>query len=269
METETKKIPFFKKLYYSIVNFKSYPNMVREGVGKAFLYLLLFTLIFGTISGFIVGKNVTSGINMFISQLDENTPDFRLANGHLEVEGNMPIVLEELPNNQALYIIDTTGQTQADILDNYQTGMLILEDRAIVKQNPVQTSVYDFKEFVGADLTKDDLMNMMPFFKSFGLIFGFLTFLFFYLVKMFHALLLAVIGLLIAAIQSKNLSFGKQYSLGIYVLTLPVLLDIIISLFGYNFPWYLFYLVGLIYMWFAIREFDKPMFNMDDNGEIN
>ena len=48
-QNKTKKIGFFKKVWYSITKFERYPEMATEGVGSTFAYLAKLMLIFSAI----------------------------------------------------------------------------------------------------------------------------------------------------------------------------------------------------------------------------
>lgn len=259
---EKEKIPFFKKMFYSITKFEYYPSIVKEGLGRAFLYLVIISLIFGLIEGISIGYTINKGVASFTEEVEKGLPDFTLENGQLEVQGKMPMVLDE--NDESIFIIDVSGQTTPDILDNYNEGILILKDKVIQKRNFVETRVYRFGDYKDFTITKDKIMGWLPILKGIGIIIGILTFLFFIIRKMFSALILAVIGLIISSIQKVKLSFGQLYSIGIYVLTLPIILDTFISLSTINFPWYLYYGLAIIYMWLSIKMFNNTPTVADD-----
>lgn len=256
---EKERISFFNKLYYSMSRFDYYPKMLKEGVGRAFLYLLFFTLIFGSIGGI----DTIVGVKQFVDDLKteeaNELPFFTFTDGELFVEGAMPLIVQE--DDTSILIIDTTGRTNPDILDDYQTGVLILNDRLVQKENSIQTSEISFKEFRGFDFDKYQFINWIDLISGFlvvGLIIIFIFYLlFFYLGKMFSALLLSVFGLIFKAIQKSKISYGQLYSAGIYALTLPVIIDIILSLFDYNLAWYFYYAIALIFLWVAIKFVKK------------
>lgn len=253
-----ERIPFYKKFIISIAKIDQYPKLVKEGLGRAFLYLLLFTLIFGTIQGFLVGSEVYQGMKVLVDEFEKGVPDFFLIDGKLRIDEEMPIVLEETPD--ALYIIDLNGEVDPEILDDYLTGALILEDRVIFKKSTFETTVYDFQDFQGLELSKEDVSNFLPLLKSLGPIVGVLTFIVFFVGKAISGLFLSLVGLIIAAIKKTKLSFGALYSIGIYSLTLTAIFDVLFpQIFKANFPWFFYYLIAIVYVWLAISMQSKQI----------
>jgi hypothetical protein len=245
------KMNFFEKLFNSVATPKLYPKMVRKGVGKAFLYLFLFSLIFGTISAVIVWYEVTKEIEGFSELVKADLPEFTLSQGQLHVEGDMPIVLEETATS--LIMIDVSGNTTREILDNYETGVLVLKDRVINKENSVETTEFNFST-INFDLNKDMVLTWLPFLQWLGVIAGVFIFIFFFIGKMISALSVSILGLLISLIQKAKTPFGQLYSIAIYALTLPSIIKVISSLSAVSFPWYIYYGITLVYMWLAIKN---------------
>jgi hypothetical protein len=257
------RMNFFEKLFSSITAPKMYPRMVREGLGKAFLYLFLFSLIFGTISAVITWYEVNKGVNSFSDLVKADLPEFTLSEGELHVEGDMPIVLEE--TSSSIIMIDVSGETTPDILDNYESGMLVLKDRMVTKENNIETTEINFSTLT-FDLTKDMVVTWLPLLQWLSVIAAVVVFIFFFIGKMVSALLVSVLGLIFSAIQKAEARFGQLYSIAIYALTLPSILKIISSFVAISFPWYIYYAVVLVYVWFALKYLtDDPISEDLDN----
>ena len=83
---------FFTQIRESVIDFKFYRSIRNNKFSRSFLYLLLLFLIIYFINGirtFIVTRIVIDKIGVnFI----ENVPEFRLENGELSFEGNMPTI---------------------------------------------------------------------------------------------------------------------------------------------------------------------------------
>lgn len=245
-------IGFFKKLANSVININLYPQMLRQGFGKAVLYLFLFSLIFGTLNSVILGFQLNRDIGNLVTQIKDDIPEFTFKNGELDVNEPMPITYTE-PDN-TIIIIDTTGGTEPDILDEYESATLVLRDKIINKKNPVETRVFSFQDFKGMSFNKNDVVNLLPYLKWFSVIAGILMWLAFFIGKFFSALLLSIISLIISKIRKTKLSFGQLYSLGIYSLTLPVLIDILLNLFYLDLPNLIYYMIAIIYSWLVINR---------------
>jgi hypothetical protein len=254
-----QRLNFFTKLWYSMTKVSKYPHMVKQGVGKAFLYLFLFTLTVGTIHAGITGYHITQMIKGFNELVKQELPAFTLENGELSVKGEMPMILEE--SESSLFMIDVTGETSPDVLDKYEEGALVLKDRVIMKESTYEVSELSFNE-VDLYLTKEDIVKWLPYFEWLGAAAALFMFFFFFLGKMVNALFISVIALIFRAIQKVELSFGGLYSMAIYALTLPVIVDVLLSAFWYGLPWYFYYGTIFVFMWLGINAFkhiDRPI----------
>ena len=66
---KTKKLGFFKKVWYSITKFDKYLEMSSEGAGIAFKYLIQITAIFVLIIGFLGIYSANINLNGFIKNI--------------------------------------------------------------------------------------------------------------------------------------------------------------------------------------------------------
>lgn len=246
---------FFNKLIFSMGKFEKYPDMVKQGVGKAFLYLFLFTLLFGTIHSIIIGFQINKDIGGFVSDISGNIPEFTFSDGILDVKEPMPIIHEDLDGSTL--IIDTTGQTTPDILDQYESATLILSDQVITKENGFKSEAFSFGDLVGFTFDQDDVIDKLPLLQWFSFIAAFFVWIGFFIGKLFSSLLLSLVGLILVAIRKKKISFGGLYSLAIYALTAPILLDILLQVFGTDLHNLVYYVIAIAYMWLAMKHFNE------------
>lgn len=245
---------FFKKMAYSVTSIGMYPKMIKQGVGKAFLYLFLLTLIFGTIDSVVTGYNVNQAVGQFADTLKEEIPEFTLKNGTLQVEGDMPMILQE--TESSVLAIDTTGQLDESFLNDYESGLLVLKHKAINKKNQFSTEEFSFQQF-NLTLTKDNLISWLPYLKWAGVIFGVFAWIFFFIGKMASALFIALIGLIASAVFKAKMPFGQLYTTSIYALTMPILADLIFKLFNMNLPVLVYYVIAVLYMVLAVEKMKR------------
>lgn len=66
---------FINHIIYSS-NIKNYPKMIGEGFRRALIYLLLFTLIFGTIKGITTGVYWGKEYKNIMETIINKLPDF-------------------------------------------------------------------------------------------------------------------------------------------------------------------------------------------------
>ena len=86
---------------------------------------------------------MTDGISKAIKIYNDKCPNFELKNGELSVDRNMPIVLSEYGENYI--VIDTTNNTNPDVLDSHSKSILILKDKIIQNRYIVIVSICNIK----------------------------------------------------------------------------------------------------------------------------
>jgi hypothetical protein len=245
------KLGFFSRFYYSITSFEKYRLFLRQSTSKAVVYLLLLSLILSLavyLPGIINYNNI---IDNLIANFNTTVPDFRLANGRLEVDGKMPIIL-----NKETYaiIIDTSPNADERILDEYDTAMLITSDK-VIQKNFADKATVDLDMLQGVVMTKASIKQALPVMKPLGIIVFIFIMLYF----------ICVIGIIINAAKRTGLSYRSIFKLSVYSMTLPLLLFTILNLVPVIIPfrWFLFNIIAAIYLYNAIgnirKEIDKTM----------
>lgn len=268
MENNIKKtkLSFWTKILKSVQGIKQYEDVLKETIGKSILYLLLISLLFGAIASIRGAIDFNNGISKFIEMYNNKLPDFELKNGELNVDGNMPMILSQ--DKDSYVVIDTANNTNPDVLDSYNNGVLILKDKIIQKRNEAQTEVTDFKSFQGMTINKSMINTYLPFIKIITPFIFIGTIVWYFLGGLLSALVLSLFGLMINAIFKTNLVYRELYIISIYALTTPLIIDMIFKIFGIqHFSYYsLFYhFIAFGYICFALYKIK----NSKNNTEIN
>ena len=251
------KVNFIRQFWISITNWKEYPLLKAQTLGKAFGYLFLITLVFGSIGLIKPIIEFNDFLEELAVQYQTKVPEFAFGEGALRVDAKMPVVL--LDEDNSLFVIDTSGATAKNILDKYEEGALVTKDKLFFKHNRYEQREYNFSEFKEVRFTKSDLGSWIPYLKWLS----FLIVLFgwggFMVGKLFSALLVSLVGLIIFNSYREQLNFGQIYKLAIYALTLPILIKIALDLVGYTLPLFflLYYGLAIVYLVLAASYF-KP-----------
>lgn len=257
---EKRKLNFWTKIISSVEGLKHYEDVLKETVGKSVLYLLLIALLFGTIGSIRGAVDFNNKTSNLIQMYNDKWPNFELKDGELTVEGNMPMVLSE--DKDYYVMVDTTNNTNPDVLDSYSKGLLILKDKIIEKQNATQTQVIDFKSLQGMTINKDVVNNYLPLVKIITPFIFIGTILWYFIGGLLSALCLASIALIINAIFKTDLKYGQLYSLSIYALTTPLIIDMILkilSIHHFNYYWLFYHVIALVYVGFAINKLKQGL----------
>lgn len=253
---------FFKKFFNSLFNFKAYNTFLSQTTGKAVLYMLILCAFLGIINC----TSLTSYLNSYLSplkeELEKNVPEFEFKNGKLTFEGDMPIVIEDEEADIIVYI-DTENPIDNSVLDDYSNGFLITSDSLSVKQG-INTQSMNLSSLNGTNLDKDTLIDFIPnkipmFFITVYYIF---FVLFSFLGKIIGAfIVLGIAGTILSKIMKKPLKYSESFRLGLYALTVPMLISTICFLLTFvgiiiPFPGYISYGIAIIYLALGIKSID-------------
>lgn len=263
---EKRKLNFWTKVISSVEGIKHFKDVLKETVGKSVLYLLLIALLLGVVGSIRGAVDFNNETSKLIQMYNDKWPNFELKDGELTVEGNMPMVLSQ--DNDNYVIVDTTNNTSPDVLNSHSKGLLILKDKMIEKKNEVQTQVIDFKSFQGMTINKDVVNNYLPLIKVITPFIFIGTILWYFLGGLLSALLLALFALIINAIFKTDLKYGQLYSLSIYALTTPLIIDVIFKIFSiqhFSYYWLFYHVIAFGYICFALNKLK----NSKNNTEIN
>ena len=248
---------FFPKIFHSVAGFGKYRYFIRQRPGKAVVYLILLSLVMGVFSLIPPTKEFNKAVNEFIVNFDKLVPNFTFENGKLSVEGDMPIKLGE---GSSTVIIDTSGQTDESILDNYDNAVLITSDRMIQKTY-ANKQVTNFSLMQSLKFNRDDVKGALPILKAFSVFIIIFGTIFFVCGKFISALIVSLIGLIINAARRTRLPFRDVFKISVYSLTLPLFIGTLINLTGVNVPFLslIFYLIAVVYVWGAFNTIKKDI----------
>lgn len=259
MEKEKiKNISFFKKVWYSITNFEKYPEMAKEGIGRAFQYLIILSIIisiFSSISLTIMMKNTVENIADYMK---EKMPEFSYLDGNIQIYSEEPIIIKDLDiSGIDMIAINSTIENEQDKElfeeeNKVEDGMIIylFKDEIAVKVMSEGTQIsltpYTYKDFIeiftGEEINSFSKIELIEYMKSSKLnnfyqkyaISEFVYWLLIQIIVMLvDALEIAVFGVLTEMIAGVKMRFRAIYNMAIYSLTLPVILNIIYIIINY------------------------------------
>lgn len=254
------KLNFFQKIRYSITDIKAYRTFTKETLGKAFLYLVFFSLIFGAISSIRPIIDFNTGISSFKDSVIKNSPDFTFQDGVLSIKGNMPIVEK---SDSTIVIFDTSGKTAESAIQDYSDAILVTADKIIVKQ-PGRTQTIELSSMEGLSFTKADVEKWLPLLKFLSILRIILGISYFFVIKIIGVLILSLIALIVNGINGTKLSYKKLLGLSIYSMTLAMLVGVLLDLmqFGFSRNEFVHFLISIliffgissVYIFMALNE---------------
>ena len=279
-EENEKKMNFFNRIITSIKDFDKYQIFALEKLGTAIKYLALIMIIFALLVSSVFTYKFSSSINNGISYIKNNINDITYQNGKLSINSNEEI---KIKNNEEIIqeiIINTNGSVENqdnynNEISKYQSAIILLNDRVIYKNELInQTMEYMYTDIIQAsEFNKEDIINFIENFSMINLYSMFFTIVFIYVYIIYFistildAVMLAILGFIFARIVGIKIKFKATFNMGVYALTLPIILNIIyimVNAFtGFNvkyFQW-MYTTISYIYMIVAILMIKTDLIN--------
>ncbi|MGI5878992.1 MAG: DUF1189 domain-containing protein [Syntrophomonadaceae bacterium] len=252
---------FFVSVWASISDPGAYPELIRKTTGKCMLYLILLVLLFGTPVLLKMSYSYNQGIDSLIVAAEKEVPDFQFANGELEVFADMPIIIDG--GAEQVIIIDTTGNTAATILQEYESGFFVGRHEVVSKENAYKTETLNYDQLKEFSFDKEEVMQWIPWLKGFWIVLLFGGLITMILSKLLATVILGLLGLLLGSMQRYNLTYEQALRLSAHALTTPIIFQACKSLVypGMPFSGLIYYGTFIIYMWLAIKalKIEEPI----------
>ncbi len=242
MEGETQeKLGFFKRIILSIKDFEIYQYFASEKISIALSYILRLICIFVI----IITLLYTYKFYQFTEELKEyfvnELPNFTYESGNLTIESNDVITVDKFNDLLGTIIIAPNVEQEdsyIEKIEEYSNAILILKNRAIIKNDVINQNLeYSYEEIANTysltSFNKQDAINYLQNTNMSMLYSVFTITLFVYLYIIYvisslgDALILAILGNLIARFTRMKMLFKANFNIGIYALTLPIILNII------------------------------------------
>lgn len=273
-EENVKKIGFFKRIFFSVKEFEQYVILASENISVAIKYLLKLMLIFVAVVTCIFMYQFYTYFQKTITYFNENIDEVNFLNGELSIDkGDKKEIINE--NSIIPYIlIDTNADTETieeynKKLGEYESGIIILKDKIIYKNGLLSNGLeYKYSDIMGKyNITEFNKQNVSNFitqannFSTYASVF-ISMFICLYIIytssTIVDVFMLAVLGFIVSRIAGMRMRFKATFNIGIYALTLPILLNIIYiiinSLTGFEikyFSW-MYTTISYIYVIVAI-----------------
>lgn len=251
---------FLKTVQESVWGKAFYEKVRGEGAGQAVKYFLLLMASVAIITSLVLAVTVTvawksapklAEIQQMVANLYPHELVLTWKNGEVSSNVDEPYAIlfpkewlshqdrkDDFPMAENLLVIDTSKSVDANDFERYDT-MLILGKDSVgsrdARQGKVQIQNFSRYNFDDFQLDKEKVLSLV------GMLFNFLKWVF--LALLFALPLLIFVGLslkylvylifgaliiwLVAKLRKVDLTYGMAYKLGLYLLTLPILVNVL------------------------------------------
>lgn len=241
-----KVVNFLKTIQDSIYSPQFYSTVLTKSFRKSLGYFFLLILLLTTIRGVIL-------INPFLVEAPKQLQKFtaevincypkdlevKIINGQVSINSGGPYFLsscEGLGQGQNLAVIDTKTPFSSTKFDEYRVAIWVTKTDVVYKRNQFETRSYSLAQVKDFKLNKDSLKSfsnlLTPWIKFVGPVLLILAFLGIYLsynFRLIHLLTIAALTFLLGKILKQNISFGQGYKVGLYAITLGLIVDLVVD----------------------------------------
>lgn len=254
---EIVNINFFKKVWYSITKFESYPAMATEGLKRAIKYLIILTAIvsiFAMVGSLIETNKMMEKIAKYIQ---DNIPNFTVTDGNLTMEIQEPIIIggvEEIGIDKIIInsLAETDEQKTQTENENQMVGItvyffknqIVLENKT--EKGEVFKQQYTYNDFVAnytgeyiKTFNKTELVEyltgekMLKFYSSYAVSLFIYLFSANIILALIDSLEIAILGWITTVIARIKMRFVAIYNMAVYAITLPMILNIVYIIINY------------------------------------
>lgn len=222
-----KKPNFFKRIHLSITSKSYYKLVLSEHFFKAFIYLVLLSILSIIPAAVKNGYQVSNFMTLASKILsDPECPDFVIEGNKLQFTEDKSFVYED-DSNDLIVIFNPNNEYSLNNLAGHDIGYLITPNKLIISSQGIEPIPRDYSMISSMmqKITKTQMEGMLRTFAP--VTFAFFTF-FVIAVAVAYSLFLSLFASLIA-VMSRNvcrirLSYSSAYKIAIYSMTAPVIL---------------------------------------------
>lgn len=246
---------FFENIKNSVYSPQFYKEVSASSFKKAFIYfflLALFLTLIRTISLFNLlviktplefTKSVEKTVNCYPEDLKIN-----IEGGVASTSAKEPYYLscekEKEASLSAIAVIDTKTPYSIEQFNKYQAPFWLTKNTFVIKTNSTETKTYDLSKMKNFSLDKNivdsSYKSYSKYFVFIGPVLLFLSFVFIYTsytLNLIYLLIFSLILLLFAKFFNQKISYKDAYKLSLYIITAPLIIELIIDLMK---PWFYF-----------------------------
>ncbi|WP_294349402.1 DUF1189 family protein [uncultured Clostridium sp.] len=233
-----KKSNVIRKFLDSINDVYSFRDFVREGLLRAVLYSLIFSIVIGGARGVVQVNKFNDYLNSTIKNLNEDKYNFKIENDKLDI-ATSPIKIRE--KDTLIYVdkdvkIDESNSIN-NVTKNENTYLLILQDGMIIgsglenelEMNEIKIKYSDIN--IVEDINNESVIKSINDNRNMTMIIIFITMI----VKEFilwitASIFIAILSIIPSRLLKVNLGFNELTSLSIYAYTLPNVIVLILNI---------------------------------------
>lgn len=235
---------FLKTIRNSIYSPEVYSTVLTKSFKSSLGYFLLLILFLTIIRiTFLIKPLLLDApvqLMEFLQEMVDCYPkdlEVKITNGQVSINAEEPYLISYCEGGAYLAVIDTKTPFSSEKYDLYKVAAWMTKDSIIYKQSEVETRTYSLAQVKDFKLNQQVLnsfyQKFSPYLKFVGPILLILSFLGIYLsynLRLIQLFVVAALILVFGKIFKQNLGFWQSYKLGLYAITLGLIVDLVVSL---------------------------------------
>ena len=221
------------RIYRSAFDAEAYRDAATRRPGSLLGYLALLIAIATIVTALQAHVRSVRALEEAKPWLTAHIPELHITNGALSSPTPQPYVWAE---SDFAFVLDTTGAT-TELDPKYARGVLLTKTDAIVRRSAIETRRYSFQNIPNLIVNQATIARWIQTIKSWlwvAVAIGTLVWL--WIAKLLQVLLWSVVGLMVNAFAKRSLSYRALWNIGVYALTVPLVLDLIKISLGWQTP---------------------------------
>lgn len=261
----------FKTIQNSIYSPSFYASIPKKSFKQSIRYFLILILLLSAIHlitlinpSLIETPRQLQGFVQNVINCYPKDLEIKITNGQASTNSDEPYFISNCPTlarNQNLVVIDTQTPFSSTKFDEYKVAIWLTKDAVVYRKNKYETSSSSLIRVKDLKLNKAVLNSyrdmLSPWLKLIGPALLLLVFVGIYLGYIFRLIYLFFIALIIwgfGKVFKKPLTYGQAYKVGLYAITLGLIVELPVSLTSrwsqfYEFPFIVTILtLGVVWM---------------------
>lgn len=229
---KTRKLNFFKKLYYSLFKLDKYPELLKEGFKNSLYYIIDIIIIMSIIYSAIVTLAAKNNTNNLKECLKQNLPEFTYTKGTLLAENENTTIIDEniVKANFGARIIINTNLEKDVLLESFkeEPSIILTKDQYVTIDSEGNSVEYDYNEilqqYFGKEIEHIDKEETLYLFDNISYPYYFIIYSLSYAIANFLIILIfnliaSVIIFITCKTKKMDIKFTNIYTMGMYTQT--------------------------------------------------
>jgi hypothetical protein len=249
-----KDMNFFIKIYRSIVKPKTYVYFSNIKLHKCIIYFLCLCILSSILGSLRYVYDYNKFVTAINKEVNDGFPEFKFSNGEIEVNQSEPIILTE--KSKYTIIVDTTGKLNENTLKDYERVILILKDKAFIKESKHRVDEMYFKVFKNLNFNKEELRQSIWKLRLFTIIIIILFIIGSTVMYLSLCFIVSFLGTIINGVFKAGIRYKTLFKISIFSITPSAILSTGIKLLGVKYInlYYLYIIISTIYLFIGIRQ---------------